>query len=129
MQFGNVRIPGVLKLEKLVLSAEEREPLETQMLELLQQASPCLQEACVCYSSSFQGDAIAFSDVLSAQMSEILRKCEALGIESDIIDKGKRLNALTVLKMQRRMELAQLASSTDLDELEAHVRNVCVDDF
>jgi hypothetical protein len=37
LQFGNVRIPGVLALEKLVLSAEEREPLERQMLELLQQ--------------------------------------------------------------------------------------------
>ena len=72
----------------------------------------------------FQGDAIAFSDILSAQMSEVLRKCDALGIESDIIDRGKRLNALTVLKMQRRIELAQLASSTDLDELEHHVRNV-----
>jgi hypothetical protein len=57
-------------------------------------------------------------------MSEVLRKCEALGIESDIIDRGKRLNALTVLKMQRRIELAQLASSTDLDELETQVINV-----
>jgi hypothetical protein len=38
LQFGNVRIPSVLALEKLVLSAEEREPLEKQMLELLQQA-------------------------------------------------------------------------------------------
>ena len=37
LQFGNVRIPGVLALEKLVLSAEEREPLERQMLDLLQQ--------------------------------------------------------------------------------------------
>jgi hypothetical protein len=77
----------------------------------------------------FQGDAIAFSDILSAQMSEVLRKCDALGIESDIIDRGKRLNALTVLKMQRRIELAQLASSTDLDELEQHVRNVVVQLF
>ena len=37
LQFGNVRIPGVRALEKLVLSAEEREPLEKQMLDLLQQ--------------------------------------------------------------------------------------------
>jgi hypothetical protein len=58
-------------------------------------------------------------------MNEVLRKCEALGIESDIIDRGKRLNVFTVLKMQRRIELAQLATSTDLDELEAQVRSVC----
>ena len=58
-------------------------------------------------------------------MHELLRKCDALGIETDIIDKGKRLNALTVIKMQRRLELAQFASSTDLDELEAQVSNLC----
>jgi hypothetical protein len=46
LQFGNVRIPGVLALEKLVLSAEEREPLEKQMLELLQQARS-LSASCV----------------------------------------------------------------------------------
>ena len=37
-QFVSVRIPSVLALEKLVLRAEETEPLEKQMLELLQQA-------------------------------------------------------------------------------------------
>ena len=36
-QFVDFRIPGVLALEKLVLRAEETEPLERQMLELLQQ--------------------------------------------------------------------------------------------
>jgi len=57
-------------------------------------------------------------------MRELLRKCDALGIETDIVEKGKRLNSLTVLKMQRRQELAQFASSTDLDELETQVRKI-----
>ena len=61
-------------------------------------------------------------------MRELLRKCDALGIETDIVEKGKRLNSLTVLKMQRRQELAQFASSTDLDELETQVRKkYCLD--
>jgi hypothetical protein len=55
-------------------------------------------------------------------MHELLRKCDALGIETDIVERGKRLHSLTVLKMQRRQELAQFASSTDLDELETQVR-------
>jgi hypothetical protein len=38
-QFVDFRIPGVLALEKLVLRAEETEPLERQMLELLQQVA------------------------------------------------------------------------------------------
>ncbi len=57
-------------------------------------------------------------------MRELLRKCDALGIETDIVERGKRLNSLTVLKMQRRQELAQFASSTDLDELETQVRKI-----
>ena len=57
-------------------------------------------------------------------MRELLRKCDALGIETDIVEKGRRLNSLTVLKMQRRQELAQFASSTDLDELETQVRKI-----
>ena len=36
-QFGDVQLPGVFALQKLVLRAEETEPLERQMLELLQQ--------------------------------------------------------------------------------------------
>jgi hypothetical protein len=36
-QFGDLQIPGVIALQKLVLRAEETEPLERQMLELLQQ--------------------------------------------------------------------------------------------
>jgi hypothetical protein len=57
-------------------------------------------------------------------MHELLRKCDALGIETDIVERGKRLHSLTVLKMQRRQELAQFASSTDLDELETQVRKL-----
>jgi hypothetical protein len=37
-QFAGIRIPSVLAVEKLILRAEETEPLEKQMLELLQQA-------------------------------------------------------------------------------------------
>jgi len=58
-------------------------------------------------------------------MHELLRKCDALGIDTDIIERGKRLHALTVLKMQRRLELAQFASSTELDELEIQVSSSC----
>lgn len=57
-------------------------------------------------------------------MHELLRKCDALGIETDIVERGKRLHSLTVLKMKRRQELAQFASSTDLDELETQVRKL-----
>jgi hypothetical protein len=58
-------------------------------------------------------------------MHELLRKCDALGIETDIIERGKRLHALTVVKTQRRLELAQFALSTDLDELETQVSHFC----
>ena len=55
-------------------------------------------------------------------MRELLRHADALGIESDTIEKGRRLNAQTVVRMDRRRDLAQLATSTDLEELETQVR-------
>jgi hypothetical protein len=64
--------------------------------------------------------------MLSAQMRELLRRADVLGIESDIIEKGRRLNAQTVVRMERRRELAQFASSTDLEELENQVRSVAL---
>ncbi len=120
-QFAGVRIPSVLAVEKLILRAEETEPLEKQMLELLQQARNMSTILFNVVNRFFQGNAIAASDVLTARMHELLRKCDALGIETDIIERGKRLHALTVVKTQRRLELAQYATSIDLDELEAQV--------
>ena len=64
--------------------------------------------------------------MLSAQMRELLRRADVLGIESDIIEKGRRLNAQTVVRMDRRRELAQFASSADLEELENQVRSVAL---
>ena len=64
---------------------------------------------------------MATNDVLAAKMRELLRRADVLGIESDVIEKGRRLNAQTVVRLERRRELAQLAMSADLEELETQV--------
>jgi myosin heavy subunit len=129
-EFGNARVPVLLELEKLILRSEETDPLEKQMLELLQQARLYVSSLLLFNHSnqnlpSIQSDAVASSDVLTARMHELLRRADVLGIDSDVIDKGRRLNAQTVVKMQRRRELAQFAASTDLDELETQVGGDC----